>query len=176
MKILNLSILDSIGLNLALATIFIIFLILLYFALRKINQDNNSKNLNEIYLKIKQDIESAVTPKFIELSPNTNDLVELAIDVWRIKQRIIKALANLPEDQKKILENSIQKLIRYLEKNDIEIVDYTNQKYNDGLNIEILAIEKEPSITESIVKETIEPTIICKGQVIRKAKIILISK
>ena len=56
-----------------------------------------------------------------------------------------------------------------------EIVDYKNQKYNDGLNLDIVGVEKDPSITESIIKEIKEPTIMLKGQVVHKAKIILLS-
>jgi molecular chaperone GrpE (heat shock protein) len=63
-----------------------------------------------------------------------------------------------------------------LEKYDIEIVDYTNQKFNDGLNLDVLSVEKEPTISESIVKETVEPTVMYRGQVIKKAKIIVLSK
>ena len=154
----------------------VIFFVLLYFLLRRGGRDNTTDKLDEIYLKIKKDIKFAVTPKFIELSLGVNDLVDLAIEVWRIEQRIIKAFPILPENQKKGLENSIQKLKRYIEKYDIEIVDYTNQKFDDGLNLDVLSIKKDSSLAEPIIKETIEPTIICKGQVVRKAKIILLSK
>lgn len=154
----------------------VIFFVLLYFLLRRGDRDNTTNKLDEIYLKIKEDIKFAVAPKFMELSLGVNDLVDLAIEVWRIEQRIIKAFSVLPENQKKGLENSIQKLKRYLEKYDIEIVDYTNQKFDDGLNLDVLSVEKDSSLAEPIVKETIEPTIIRKGQVVHKAKIIVLSK
>ena len=134
----------------------------------------NSK-LEDLYLKIKDEIRYSITPKFIELSLGVNDLVDLAVEVWRMEQRISKSASNLPEQQLKGLENSVQKLKRYVSKYDIEIVDYKNQKYNDGLNLDILSVEKDPSLSEPMIKETVEPTIICKGQVVRKAKIILIN-
>ena len=74
------------------------------------------------------------------------------------------------------MENSIQKLKRYLEKYDVEILDYKNQKFNEGLNLDVLSVEKDSSIQEPQIKETIEPTIMLKGQVIRKAKVILLTK
>ena len=82
----------------------------------------------------------------------------------------------LPENQKRGVENSTKKLKRYFEKYDIEIIDYTNQKFNDGLNLDVLSVEKKPNVTESIIKETIEPTIMYRGQVVRKAKIIVLAK
>lgn len=104
-----------------------------------------------------------------------SEIVDLAVEIWRIEQRIVKSATNLPENQLKGLENSIQKMKRYLEKYDIEVVDYKNIKYNDGLNLDILSVEKDPSIQEPMVKETVEPTVMLKGQVIRKAKIILLT-
>jgi molecular chaperone GrpE (heat shock protein) len=92
-----------------------------------------------------------------------------------MEQRIQKSMTAIPENQAKGLENSIQKLKRYIEKYDIEIVDHKNQKYNDGLSLDVLSVEKDPTLSEPVIKETIEPTILCKGQVVRKAKIILIT-
>ena len=130
---------------------------------------------DELYLKIKEDIKFAVAPKYIELSLGVNDLVDLAVEIWRMDQRISESASSLPENHSKGLANSIERLKRYIQKYDIEIVDYTNQKYNDGLNLEILSVEKDPSIPHAIVKKTIEPTVICKGQVVKKAKIILLT-
>ena len=49
------------------------------------------------------------------------------------------------------------------------------QKYNEGLNLDVLNVEKDASVTVPTVKETVEPTVLHKGQVVKKAKIILLS-
>lgn len=149
--------------------------VLLYFVLKRNSRSDAPDRFEELYQKIKEDIKFSVTPKFMELSLGVNELIDLAVEVWRIEQRVTKSASSLPENHLKGLENSIQKLRRYLEKYDIEIVDYKNQKYNDGLNLDILSVEKDPTLPESMVKETVEPTIIYKGQVVRRAKIILLS-
>jgi len=151
------------------------FTFLISIFIKRSQKNNISKKLDDFYLKISGDIKSAVTPSFIQLSPGANETIDLAIEVWRIEQRITKSASSLPENQLKGLENSIQKLRRYLEKYDIEIVDYKNTKYNDGLNLDILSVEKDTSIMETIIKEVKEPTIMLKGQVVRRAKIILLS-
>jgi len=125
--------------------------------------------------KIKEEIKFSIAPKFIELSLGVSDLVDLAIEIWRMDQRVAESSSSLPENHSKGLSNSIERLKRYIEKYDIEIVDYTNQKFNDGWNLEVLSVEKDASIPHPIVKKTIEPTIICKGQVVKKAKIILLT-
>lgn len=124
---------------------------------------------------IREELRFSIQPKTIQLSQGVSELVDLAVEVWRMGNRISKAGPDLPEVQKKGLETSIQKLTAYLDRYEIEVVDYTGKKYNDGLNLDVLSVEKDPSIEVSFVKETVEPTIICKGQVVRKAKIILVS-
>ena len=133
------------------------------------------KGLTHLRDSFREEIRFSIQPKVIEMSLSVESLVELAVEVWRIEQRLAKVTSGLTDIQKKGLESSVQKLKRYLEKYDLEIRDYTNQKFNEGLNLDILSVEKAPTITEPIVKETVEPTIMCKGQVVKKAKIILLS-
>lgn len=137
------------------------------------------KEMNEIRLQIletRKDIESVIAPKFIDVSIQTKDLVDLAVEIWRMEQRLNKIILTLPENQQDLFSNSIQKLKRYLDKNDVAIVDHTNQKFNEGRNLDILSVEKNTDITESIIKETKEPTILYKGQVIHKGKVIVLEK
>lgn len=154
----------------------IFFFAFVYFLIRKSDRQTSSPDkFEELYKKISEEIKYAVAPKHIELSLGVNDLVDLAVEIWRMDQRLIKSMSTLPENQQKGLQISIEKLKRYVGKYDIEILDYTNQKFNDGLNLDILSVEKDSSLSSPIVKETIEPTILVKGQVVRKAKIILLT-
>jgi len=140
--------------------------------------DQIIKETSEIRLQIsetRKDIQSAVTPKFIEMSSQVKDLVELSIEIWRLENRINKINSNLEENQKEGINNSIQKIKRYLDKNDIELIDHTNHKFNEGRNLDILAVEKDSNLPEAIVKETKEPTVMYKGQVVRKGKVVVIT-
>lgn len=161
----------------AIVTVGVLFLfIFLYLLTRKPrHQEKGADKFDELYRKISEDIKYAVAPKHIELSLGVSDLVDLAVEIWRIDQRLTKSMSVLPENHQKGLQISIEKLKRYVGKYDIEILDYTNQKFNDGLNLDILSVEKDPSLPAPIIKETIEPTILVKGQVVRKAKIILLT-
>lgn len=126
--------------------------------------------------EVRKDIKYSITPNFVEISVQSSDLVELAIELWRLERRLAKVLSALPEDQRESINNSVQKLKRYLDKNDIEILDHTGQKYDEGQNLEILAVEKDPNVPEPMIKETKEPTILYKGQVIHIGKVITVSK
>ena len=140
--------------------------------------DNIQKELagiNEQLAEIRKEIMYSVAPKFLEISVEVNDLAELAIDYWRLENRMNKVLDTLKGSQKENLENSLSRVKRYLEKNDIEIVDHTNQEYDEGQNLEILAVEEDAKIEKPIVKETKEPTILHKGQIIHIGKVILVN-
>ena len=117
----------------------------------------------------------SLQPKTLQLAQGVTDLVDLAVEVWRISSRMEKVSSEIQEVQRKGIESSLQKLKRYLERYDMEVIDYTGQKYNEGLNLDVLSVEKDPSVIVPTVKETVEPTVLCKGQVVRKAKIILLS-
>ena len=155
-----------------------ILLVLAFFYLlsrKSGRQPDGPDKFDELYKKISEEIKYAVAPKSINLNASVTELVELATEVWRIEQRLAKVADILPENQRKGLENSVHKLKRYISNYDIEIVDYTNQKFNDGLNLDVLSVEKDQRVTTPTVKETVEPTILVKGQVVKKAKIILLS-
>jgi hypothetical protein len=137
------------------------------------------KEMAEIRLQVsetRKDIQSAVTPKFLDVSIQTKDLIDLAIEIWRVEQRLNKIMSSVPEEQQERFNSSIQKFKKYLSKNDIEIVDHTNQIFNDGRNLDIIAVEKGIDNSKSIVKETMEPTILCKNQVVHKGKVIILEK
>lgn len=129
---------------------------------------------DDLYQKIKDDIKFAFEPMG-EVPVGVEEIIELAADVWKIEQRIAKASDTLPEIHQKGLSNSLSRLKNYLNKYDIEIKDYTGQKYNDGLNFDVLSREQDPALEFPVVKETVEPTIICRGRVVKRAKVILAS-
>jgi hypothetical protein len=131
---------------------------------------------NEEDTLIDATIDFPIPTEFLDVSIETSDLIELAIDMWRLEKRLAKVLPSLTEEQRGNINNSMQKLKRYLDKNNIEILDHTNQKYDEGQNLEILAAEKDPNITEPMIKETKEPTILYKGQVVHIGKVIIVSK
>lgn len=154
---------------------FIIILLVVFILVTIFYLLRESRDSKTAYKRLQEEIRFSLQPKFIELSIGVNDLIDLAIEIWRMEQRILESSSLLSENHSKGLANSIQRLKRYIQKYDIEIIDYTNQKFNDGLNLDILSKEKDSSIPHPIVKKTVEPTVICKGQVVRKAKIILLT-
>lgn len=143
------------------------------------NTENILQNTNKILDQISQvrkDIQSAVTPKFIELSIKTNEMIELSIEIWKLEKKLNLLYEDIIDHKKESIDLSINKIKRYLTNNDIQILDPTNQLFNDDRNFDILLVEKGDNISETIVKETKEPTILYKGKIVRKAKVIILEK
>ena len=111
---------------------------------------------------------------FVDLSPKSADIVELAVEVWRMNSRIVKTGDGLTEVQKRPIMSSLQKFTKFLDRYDIKIVDHTGEKYNEGMNVDVLSFEKDPRIKNPIIKETIEPSIIYNGYVVKKGKVIVV--
>ena len=154
---------------LSLITLGMLFLVLQILFARKKNP-NASQELDKLHAKIQNDIKAFVAPNFITLAPNTDDFMQFAVEIWRLEQHVTKTTDSLSENEHSRLTNSVEKMKRYLEKYDIAIVDYTGQKFNDGLNIDVMSGKVENGV---IIKQTVEPTIMYRGQIVRKAKIIL---
>jgi len=145
--------------------------VVLVFLLRILKQRSNLKKISLKKPDIDINKQHAI---FIDLSPKSSDLVELAIEIWRVKNRLIKASPDLQEIHKRGLESSVQKMQKFLDRFSIEIIDHTNQKYNEGLSVDVLSFEIDPNIKIPVIKETIEPTIICNGNVVKKGKVVVI--
>lgn len=126
---------------------------------------------------VMREINGSVQSKFINFSPSANDLIEIAIDIWRMKQRLIKISESLPENSRKSLDNSIHRLFRYLEKNDLELLDYIGQPYSDTLSsVDVVSTEKDKNIKIDTIIEMVEPGILIKGKLIKKAQVIVGTK
>lgn len=105
--------------------------------------------------------------------PQTQDIVDLAIELWRMEKKLSKIQGKFTEDENKSIVSSLERLKRFVKKNNIEVIDYTGQKYNDGMNVDVLQFEKEPGIKHPIIFQTHEPAVSHLGKLYRKAKVII---
>ena len=135
--------------------------------------NSSFREMKSLENTLRNEIRSSVQSKFMDISVSVKDITELAVSIWRLEKKYMDISDSLQDTQKSGLDNSISRLKRYLVTNDIDVVDFTGQKYNEGLNIDILASEDDLSVDEPIIKETVEPTVMCRGQIIKKAKVIL---
>jgi len=152
--------------------IYIFSFILLLIVIFIVNLVLLNKYKKEILNKIKLSIE----PKFLEIaiSPNSNKMISLAIDIWRLEEKIIN-IKNINNNDKEKLDIAINRVKKFIEENNILIKSYTWEKYSDEINFYELkwlenTNEKEKN---NIIKDTIEPAVFINWNIIKTAKIII---
>lgn len=125
---------------------------------------------------IKKEIQNSVQSKFIELSPEADVLIQLATDYWRLNKKVNNISKNLAEKEKQSLSFTLDRIKKHIERFNIEVKDYTNEKYYEGLNVDVISVvkHKKPS-KDSLIKDTIEPAIMVKGLLVKKAKVIVLT-
>lgn len=142
------------------------------FSLIRIDSNQNPPPQNENQLTNSQD-NITTTLDFTQNSVESKTLLaEFALNIWRIDSKV--KTTNLP--QTRAITSSIKRIYELLEKHQITIKDYTNTKYNDGLNIDVVECKQvlasdSADISEMII-ETLSPSIIIDGELYKKAKVI----
>lgn len=144
-----------------LVLLLILFLILFFSSLLFVFY----KNLTKV-------IKYSITPHFVNIMPNTQQFIDLILAIYNLKKHTNKLIAeNNIEDKCRPIKSNFLKIENIFNFFGFETIDYTNQKYNEGMNVEVVSTIKS-DINDPIIKETIEPSIIYNGELLRKAKII----
>lgn len=148
-----------------------VVLVLAFFVSYYLSKKRISRSYRQ---EIPQELRSENRALFVDLSPKSADIVELAVEVWRINNRLMK-VEGVTETQQRGFDSSLQKFGKFLDRYDVKIIDHTGEKYNEGMNVDVLSYEKDPGVRFPIIKETIEPSVTCKGHIIKKGKIIVVN-
>ena len=121
-------------------------------------------------------ISNSVEPKFLDISisPNSNKIFSLAIDIWRLEERLKNTLLDDTWDKEKIY-SSLGRLKKFIEDHTIRVQGFTGEKYSPDITVYDL---KWTEITtnktfDGIIQDTIEPAVYFEGRLIKNAKIII---
>ena len=133
-----------------------------------------------LFYRYKKDIlkyvKQSIEPKFLEIaiSPETNKIINLWVDIWRLESRINEVI-NISNIEKEKLGNSIRRVKKYISDYEFEIKGFNWDKYSEEINIyELKATEDtDKSELDWIIKDTIEPAVRNKWNIIKQAKIIV---
>lgn len=103
---------------------------------------------------------------------STQKQIDLALIVWSLKKYSNKLInENSLEEKSRPLKSNLAKLEQFLNSLNISIIDYTDQKYNEGMNLDVIDTIKTDTEFDKI-KETIEPSIVINGVLVKKARVI----
>lgn len=136
-------------------------------------------------LKLYPDIERNTNAWIVEngevdRSSDTNiaskDLIFLALEVWKIEKKIKKIKEKNGNEIVQGIEYPINKIYEILDKNAIKIIDYTWKKYIEWMNwVDIVSVEKNESVLETIILDTISPIIEINWIISERSKVVVLT-
>ena len=128
------------------------------------------------FAKTERQIKRSIEPKSLDILPSAKNMIDLAVELWKLDKRMKNISGKLSDDEKKLLSNSLDRLKRFLQVNDIETEDYEGVVYNEGMNVKVMHVEKEHNVPRSIIGETIKPAIGRKGVLVSQAEVVIYEK
>ena len=126
-----------------------------------------------LYKDILKEIKNSIKPLFLKVDITTNIITDLMFSVWQLDKNVNKIKSTNKEINTRAIDSTFNKIKNIFKTLGFESIDYTNKKFNEGLNVDIVATNKVSDNIEPYVKETIEPTILYKGNIVKKAKVII---
>ena len=128
------------------------------------------------FAKTERQIKCSIEPKSLDILPSAKNMIDLAVERWKLDKRVKNISGKLSDDEKKLLGNSLDRLKRFLQVNDIKTEDYEGLVYNEGMNVKVMHVEKEHNVPRSIIGETIKPAIGRKGVLVSQAEVVIYEK
>lgn len=98
--------------------------------------------------------------------------IDIASAAWKLRQKVIDPITREPKEEMRSLLRYVDAIWDSLSQVGLEIQDHTNQPFDSGQSLEVLAFQPTPGILRETVLETVKPTIYLKelrlqmGQVI----------
>ena len=94
------------------------------------------------------------------------DINEIAISYWRID----KWLKNTNVERKMAVTSSLRSIKKFLDNNNVEVLDLTGNKYDAGLAVEVIGRDYEdetPDESKLVISEMLKPVIMQNGSVMQ---------
>ncbi len=129
------------------------------------------------FFRIKSTIISSIEPKFLDIaiSPESQKLISLAIDIWRLEWKIYNSgiLKDWVEAEK--IKTSLERLKKFSNDYGITIKDFIWEKYVNEINfLELKWTEETTDLSKDwIIKDAIEPVVYFNWTVVKTAKVIV---
>lgn len=96
---------------------------------------------------------------------NLKDLITFAENFWKYKNISQKNNPKLNREIKKFLNN-----------NDINIIDLSGKEYDPGMSVEVIYFKKNKNTGVKIVDKMLTPVILYKDSVVKEGQVIITQK
>jgi hypothetical protein len=104
-------------------------------------------------------------------------LVELAVEYWKLFKLTERALADAQTENvmsiSAQLRYSMSRLHAICAKGGLKLISYDRDIYEPNLPVTVGNADEAASFDDAVIDRTLEPTIICDGQVVAMGKVFL---
>jgi hypothetical protein len=99
--------------------------------------------------------------------------VDLAAAAWKLRQKTSDPVTHGTREEFRHLTRYVDAIWDALASVGLEIQDHTNEPFDSGQSLEVLAFQPTAGITRETVTETIRPTIYLKGHRLQMGQVIV---
>lgn len=117
--------------------------------------------------------ETARPVERIDINPNL--FSEIANAVWKAKQKLLSAGKGEFQGEIRSIFRYIDSISDALTEAGIQIQDHTNEPFDSGQSLEVLAFQPTTGISRDTVVETIRPSVYLMGRRIQMGQVIVAS-
>lgn len=99
--------------------------------------------------------------------------IDIAAAVWKLRQKITDPVTHETKEEMRPLMRYVDSIWEALSTVGLDIQDHTNEPFDSGQSLEVLAFQPTPGIAKEFVSETVKPTIYLKGHRLQMGQVIV---
>lgn len=100
-------------------------------------------------------------------------IVDLANVAWALQRKSCDPITNERKEEFRPIARHIDQLSEYLEEFGVKIQNHTNEPFDSGQSLEVIAFQPTAGISRDVVVETIRPTVYLKGIRIQMGQVVV---
>jgi hypothetical protein len=98
---------------------------------------------------------------------------DLANVAWALQKKSCDPITNERKEEFRSIARHIDQLSEYLEEFGVKIQNHTNEPFDSGQSLEVIAFQPTAGISRDVVVETIRPTVYLKGIRIQMGQVVV---
>ena len=113
--------------------------------------------------------------ELMHIPNNTEEVIKISVAIWKLERKVLSMKNNeqIDQDVHEKISNSINYIQGQLNQLKLELSSREGQKYNEGMNIDVIAREGNSEDGDEYIKETIEPQVSINGKLVKKERVIV---
>ena len=92
------------------------------------------------------------------------ELADVATGLWRLRRAMLQPNSDRPPEELRRPYRHFESVWDVLIQGGLEIIDHTNQNYDTGMSLRVLAFQPTPGLARERIVETVKPTVYFQGQ------------